>query len=334
MQSRGLYFQREWRLTLKRNNVTYLTYTSMGVNLNEFTPHRLVFSCYPYSNQGAAPSLQVSIYNMSIFEANLVQQNDDIFLEAGYVERGAGVLFEGKIQAFNGTRVQEGIDFNYVFTVYSLGYFGLGGFYTANTQAKPQYIDLSQYQVPSPFTIANQALAIGQQYGFQPGEGQIQPSLLTKVATNISVSGGNMYLLLSDFTTKTGYEISFDTVTKTYSLRDANPNNKTYAEFANTVTPIIIDNNSGLIGYPAFDPTKQTIELSRMMDNNLRISSSTMNVDLSNTQLVNFKNGTTQDLIDSYRQYKSFVVYTFSYYGDTRGTENDWYQKVIGWGLN
>ncbi len=332
VNNQGLYFQREWRLRFMSNGVTYLTYTSIGVDLDVEAPHRLVFNCNPFSAKGEPSSLEVSIYNMSIMEANLVQQNDDIFLEAGYVERGAGLIFAGTIMGFNGSQMLEGNDFNYIFNVYAIAYFGTGGSYASNSQALPQSIDLSEYQVPEPFTLGNQALLVGRVFGFTPSPHQIQPSLVNKPAFNMVVTGDNMHLLLADFSRKTGADLNFDSINRTYFLCDANPNTKTYSEYVRTVDPVIVDRNHGLVGYPTFDPTKQTIAFSRLMDNDISLMISTVSVDLSNTQLTGFTNGITQELTVAYKQFHSFVVRMFSYYGDTRGTRDDWVQRVIAFG--
>lgn len=328
----NLFFQRSWSLYTSRKSVRQLTFTSDGVTY-PFVPNRLVYKCTPFSEMGSAAFMEMRIYNLSEDEKNNILENDDIFLETGYVERGRGLAFSGKVQSFNGFRIQEGNDFNYVFVIYCVAYSGgSGDQFTPTAQALQQIIDLSQNYVTAPFTVGNQALAIGRKFGYQPSAFGISPSISNTPAFPMVCQGANMNMLLSDFTDKTGYYLTFDSRDHTYTLLNSNPTSENYSEFVNKGNIIVVDRNNGLIGYPTYDISTGVIQFTRLIDTNIDLLKSTVRVDVSNTMLTGVAKRTTQFLTTQFQNYIGFVVCGIFYEGDTRG--DPWYQNILAWGTN
>jgi hypothetical protein len=328
----NLFFQRSWKLWTSRQDRQQLMWTSDNVEY-PYVPNRLVFKCTPFSEMGTAAFMEMKIYNLSENEKNNILENDDIFLELGYVERGRGLAFSGKVQSFNGYRIQEGDDFNYVFVLYCVAYSGgSGDQFTPTAQSLPQTIDLSENYVPAPFTVGNQALAIGRKFGYQPSSTGISPSISNTPAFPMTCKGANMNMLLSDFTDKTGYYLTFDVRDHTYTLLNSNPTSKNYFEFANKGNIIRVDRNNGLVGYPTYDISTAVIKFTRLIDTDIDLLKSTVSVDVTNTILTSYAKKTTQFLTTQFQRYVGFVVCGIFYEGDTRG--DPWYQHILAWGTN
>ena len=325
----NLYFIRTFEVNTYRNGQLILSYSSQNVDPNSETANRIKFECSPFAGIGEPSYLHVSIYNPSAQDVNNILLNDIIEVKVGYLQRGTGTIFYGQVMSFWGYDLVEGSDFNYVYNIYSLAYFG-GDQNNLSPQLSPIALDLSKNALGAPPTIGTQAAYIANQYGYKPNPNNILASYANTPAKNIIVVGNNMDDILNDFFKKTGAAIVLDNRDRSYGLIPAQPTSSNYAELiAGKEILATLDNNNGLIGYPSYDVMTGFINFTALVDTTVDFYS-VIQVDTSNSVLVSVDKTLNQDLIVDLRNYKTYVVFDIRYNGDTR--ENNWYQVITAFG--
>lgn len=319
-----IYFGRTWELKTVRNGVTQLVFTSDDADSN-----RLVFDCSPFAGMGECSYLHVGLYGLSSEQIKNILVNDIIQLKVGWAQMGNGAIFYGSIQSFWGRTVIEGQDISYVFNVYALSYTVSTPGYIS-IKSDPASLDLSSKNIPSPITIGAQAAYIANYYGYRLNTQYSLPSYTNQTSVPLVITGDNIDDVLSDFYYKTGAAIVLDSRDNTYSVMPANPTKANYNSLVSGKVPgVTIDNNSGLVDFPVYDVMTGWVQFIRLIDTDLEFLS-LFQLDVANSQLVNVKKTLVQDLIVQLRDYKNFLVYNMTYYGDTRG--NPWYQNILAYG--
>lgn len=321
----NVLFDRTWNLSISKNGVNKLTFSSDESSGSEKNNHRIAFECSPYAGMGMPGYIEIQIYNLSQDLISKISPGDSIELSVGYKLSGSGLIFKGQIYSFYGSLVPTGKDINYIFNLYCYSYFD-------EESDKNKFSSAVSFDLPKG-DIDSQAKIIAKYYGYSQNKKNILSSALLKKSPDIKIVADNMDEALLEFYKKTKYYLMFDVRNKTYNLMPAQPTrsqiNEIFSRSQTSSSLIEIENNTGMIGFPNFDSQTSYLKVKTLIRHELDYFSS-ISVDLSNSVIENIKKNLSQDIVVRSRQYQSFIIVSLSYKGDTRGLP--WYQEILGVG--
>jgi hypothetical protein len=270
---------------------------------------------------GQPSFLNLQLFNISQSDILKIVPGSTIKLSVGYSLSGTGLIFSGQIYSIYTSLVAENDDINYVSNLYC--------FFDDSNNGKsgsdPVILDLPLG------SISSQASVIASYYGYTENPKNKLPSIEDIQSPPIKLVADNIDATTLEFYRMTKFSIVLDSRTKTYNIVASQPTSIQRTEIAKTSsqTPIRIDNNTGMVGYPHFDSQTFYLKVSTLIRHELDYFSK-ISVDLSNSVIDNIDKNLSQNIIVQTRLYQSFTIISLSYIGDTRGQE--WYQNILAVG--